>query len=299
MFANKFNCKTLTGARSRPGKRARSQRVKRHGVTTRAWHWLNVVCLFVLLTSGLQIFNAHPALYWGYDSNFDNPWLSITAMRNAAGEPIGVTRIAGFQFETTGMLGLFRNDGELTVRGFPAWATLPSAQWLAMGRYWHFAAAWVYAPLLIAYLLYTLLSRRRRRMLWPTAAQWRGLPRTIGEHALLRFRHQADYNGLQKLSYLVLLLGLLPLMIFTGLTMSPTMNAAWPWLLDVFGGRQSARTIHFLCAFALVAFVLVHIVLVLVSGVFNNMRSMITGGYRITDDSSVSPDHTNKAETHA
>lgn len=279
--------------------RGRSKVIKRHSVATRIWHWVNVVCLFVLLTSGLQIFNAHPALYWGHDSSFDDPWLSITAMRTAVGEPIGVTRIAGFQFETTGMLGLFRNNGELTVRGFPAWATLPSAQWLSMGRYWHFAAAWIYAPLLIAYLIYTLLSWRRRRMIWPTAAQWRGLPRTVADHLRLRFQHGTGYNGLQKLTYIVVLFGLLPLMIFTGLTLSPTMDAAWPWLLDVFGGRQSARTIHFLCAFSLLAFFIIHIVLVLISGVFNNLRSMTSGGYRITDDSPANADQTDEEQTHA
>lgn len=297
-----MNTKTATartGAQASERDDAKRRLVKRHSVATRAWHWVNAICLLVLLTSGLQIFNAHPALYWGYDSNFSDPWLSITAMRLPDGEPVGVTRIAGVQFETTGVLGLFRRDGQLIVRAFPGWATLPSAQWLAMGRYWHFAFAWIYALLLLAYLLYTLVSWRRRRMIWPTAAQWRGLPRTIADHVMLRFRHTADYNGLQKLAYLVVLFGLLPLMIFTGLTMSPTMNAAWPWLLDVFGGRQSARTIHFLCAFSLVAFFIVHVVLVLVSGVFNNMRSIITGRYRVTDDSPHNVAPVNKDRTDA
>lgn len=277
----------------------RTRAVKRHGLATRLWHWLNVICLFVLLTSGLQIFNAHPALYWGNDSNFDDPWLSITAMRTAAGEPVGVTHVGGLQFETTGVLGLFRHNGELNVRAFPAWATLPSSQWLAMGRYWHFAFAWIYGPLLLAYLVYTVASRRRRRLLWPTAAQWRGLPRTIVDHARLRFHHRADYNGVQKLTYLVVLFGLLPLMILTGLTMSPTMDAAWPWLLDIFGGRQSARTIHFLCAFSLVAFFVIHILLVLVSGLFNNLRSMITGGYRATEDEARRAPRHPEDSTHA
>jgi len=259
--------------------------IKRHGLMTRVWHWVNLVCLVVLLMSGLQIFNAHPALYWGDDSSFDDPALQLTAMRDADGNPMGVTRIGSFSFNTTGVLGLSRRDGDMTQRGFPAWATLPGPQWLAMGRYWHFAAAWVFAPFLFVYLLYSLISTQRRRLIWPTAAQWRCLPKTIADHARLRFHHEADYNGLQKLTYVIVLFGLLPLMVFTGLTMSPTMNAAWPWLLDVFGGRQSARTIHFICAFGLVAFFLIHIVLVLISGVFNNLRSMITGGYKVdTDD---------------
>lgn len=270
-------------ASSQEGRRPRKV-IKRHGVTTRLWHWVNVLCLFVLLTSGLQIFNAFPELDWGYDSSFDDPWLSMRAVRGPNGDLKGVTQIAGFRFNTTGVLGASQFNGELVARGFPGWATLPSSQWLAMGRYWHFAFAWIYAPLLIAYLIYSLASGHRRRLIWPTAAQWKGLPRTIADHARLRFHHKADYNGLQKLTYLIVLFGLMPLMILTGLTMSPTMDAAWPWLLDVFGGRQSARTIHFLCAFALVAFFIIHIVLVLISGVFNNLRSMITGGYKVAND---------------
>ena len=258
---------------------------------TRVWHWANLVCLVILLMSGLQIFNAHPSLYWGNDSSFDDPALQITAMRGDDGAPMGVVRIGGYRINTTGVLGLSRDDGELDARAFPAWATLPGPQWLAMGRYWHFAAAWVFAPLLLAYLVYTLISPARRRLVWPTAAQWRGLPATIAHHARLKFDHSADYNGLQKLTYLLVLFGLLPLMVLTGLTMSPTMNAAWPWLLDVFGGRQSARTLHFIFAFLLVAFFVIHLGLVLISGVFNNLRSMITGRYRLGDDAPADKDN--------
>lgn len=274
---------------------ATARTIQRHGLATRVWHWVNAVCLLVLLMSGLQIFNAHPALYWGNDSTFDDPALQLTAIHGPDGRPMGVTRIGSMSFDTTGVLGLSMRDGEMTQRGFPAWATLPGPRWLAMGRYWHFATAWVFAPLLFAYLLYSLVSARRRRLIWPTAAQWRTLPTTIAEHIRLRFHRDADYNGLQKLAYIIVLFGLLPLMVFTGLTMSPTLNAAWPWLLDIFGGRQSARTLHFIGAFALVAFFLIHVLLVLISGVFNNMRSMITGGYRID----VGNSQPGEAEHHA
>jgi len=255
--------------------------IKRHGWATRAWHWLNAVCLLVLLMSGLQIFNAHPALYWGDTSHFDSPLLTMGAFRGPDGDPQGAVRVLGHQFNTTGVFGLSDLNGEPTQRGFPGWATLPSTQWLGMGRNWHFTAAWIFVPSLLAYLLYTLISARRRRMIFPTGGQLKSLPATIWHHMLFRFDHKRDYNGLQKLTYILVLFILLPLMILTGLTMSPTMNAAWPWLLDVFGGRQSARTIHFICAFSLVAFFVVHILLVLVSGVFNNLRSMTSGGYRI------------------
>ena len=260
---------------------ASTQVLRRHSLFTRAWHWITVLCLLVLLMSGLQIFNAHPALYWGQDSNFAEPALQITARRGADGAPQGVVRIGDHVFESTGLLGLSLRDGKLEQRAFPAWATLPGPQWLAMGRYWHFAAAWLFTPLLLLYLFYTLARRERRQKIWPTRTQWRALPKTIADHARFKFDHGRDYNGLQKLTYLVVLFGMLPLMVLTGLTMSPTMNAAWPWLLDIFGGRQSARTLHFIVAFSLVGFVLLHVVLVLVSGVFNNLRSMITGGYRV------------------
>ena len=89
------------------------------------------------------------------------------------------------------------------------------------------------------------------------------------------------YGLLQKISYAAVLFLLLPLMIATGLAMSPGMDAAWPWLTEVMGGRQSARSIHFIVAFALVAFVIVHLVMVILAGPLNEVRSMITGWYRL------------------
>jgi thiosulfate reductase cytochrome b subunit len=256
--------------------------IKRHTAFTRLWHWVNFACLAILLMSGLQIFNAHPALYWGKDSTFDNPALSIGAERGEGGELRGITRVGGYRFDTTGVLGVSGPAEDLERRAFPAWATLPSPRWLAMGRQWHFLAGWVFAPMLTAYLLYLVLSGQLKRRLLPRRREWRHLGETISEHIRLRFPRGEEarhYNLLQKLTYLVVLFVIAPLVVLTGLTMSPTMDAAWPWLLDVFGGRQSARTLHFLCALALLGFFLVHIALVLVSGVVNNLRSMITGRY--------------------
>jgi len=255
--------------------------IKRHSLTTRLWHWVNFITLIILLMSGLQIFNAHPALYWGEQSSFSQPFLAIHARKGADGSARGVVQLAGHEIVTTGVLGLSNSNGRLRERGFSEWATLPGPQWLSMGRNWHFLAAWIFGPSIVAYLLYTLISRRRRRLIFPTQAQWREIPTTLIDHARLRFHHVADYNGIQKLTYILVLFGLLPAMVLSGLAMSPTMNAAWPWITELFGGRQSARTIHFICAFSLVGFFIVHIALVLVSGVFNNLRSMITGRYRI------------------
>lgn len=261
----------------------RTRLIKRHSLATRFWHWINALCLLVLLMSGLQIFNAHPALYWGQDSNFDAPFLAIGAQRDASGNPMGYLRIDGLQIPTTGVLGWSEVGGQMQVRAFPAWATLPGPQWLSLGRQWHFTAAWVFGVLLVAYLVYSVVSRRRRRLLGVHRGELGHFGQEIVQHAKFRFPQMPDYNIIQKLSYLLVLCILLPLMILTGLTMSPTMDAAWPWLTHVFGGRQSARSIHFICAFLLVGFFIVHLLLVLVSGVFNNMRAMITGGYRVDE----------------
>jgi thiosulfate reductase cytochrome b subunit len=170
-------------------------------------------------------------------------------------------------------------------RGFPAWATLPAERDLAMGRRWHFFFAWI---LVLNGLLYAvnLIAQRHIRDLWPTIDDLRALPRTIRDHALLRFPKGEEalrYNALQKLAYLSVVIAF-PILVLAGLTMSPAMDSAFPWLVPLFHGRQSARTIHFLLAAFLVAFVVVHLVMVLVSGVLNNMRSMITGRYRVPEE---------------
>lgn len=260
--------------------------IRRHSQPVRLSHWLNVLCMTILLFSGLQIFNAHPELYWGqFGADNDPSILSMEAVED--GDAIkGVTRIGSLSFDTTGMLGVSTVDGEATARGFPAWITLPSYQDLATGRRWHFFFAWLFVINGLIYMACGFITRHFRRDLLPTREELTpdNLRHEIADHARLRFpkgdkaRH---YNALQKLTYLFVIFILLPVMIATGLTMSPGFDAFAPWLLDVFGGRQSARTLHFITATALVAFVVVHVVMVLVSGVFNNMRSMITGLYVI------------------
>src|ERR1700754_2489876 len=110
--------------------RAEARRFSRHRLPVRVMHWINVVCLTILLMSGLQIFNAHPALYWGQGSTFDKPWVLLGAKQSANGV-VGVTRIAGRSFDTDGVLGVSSVNGQRTVRGFPAWATIPGPQWLS------------------------------------------------------------------------------------------------------------------------------------------------------------------------
>ncbi|SEV83226.1 cytochrome b/b6 domain-containing protein [Luteibacter sp. 329MFSha] len=261
--------------------------VYRHRWPVRVMHWINVVCLCVLLGSGLQIFNAHPALYWGERSHFDTPLLALEGGQDPAGRPVGTTRIGSHSFDTTGVLGASRVDGEWTARGFPAWATIPGPGWLAMGRRWHFFFGWIFVANGIAYVGWSLASRHFARDLVPTRRDWRGIGRSIVDH--LRFRHpEGDdalrYNVLQRLAYLFAIVVLGGGIVLMGLAMSPRMDAVLHWLVDLVGGRQSARTIHFVIAMAFVAFVLVHVFEVLVSGPLNQLRGMITGWYRVRAD---------------
>jgi thiosulfate reductase cytochrome b subunit len=268
---------------------ARARRViYRHSLLVRVTHWINALCFAILLMSGLQIFNAHPALYWGMASTFDKPFLALTAEENDDGVAKGVTTIYGKSFAMTGVLGASRDeDGELTERGFPSWITIPSYQDLATGRRWHFFFAWILVLNGLVYAANLLVRRRLTHDFALSSRELRSIPHSILEHARLRFPKGDEalrYNVLQKLAYLSVIVAFLVL-ILAGLTMSPGMDSAFPWLLSLFGGRQSARAIHFIAASYLFLFLLVHIVMVLISGVFNNMRSMITGRYAIEESS--------------
>jgi thiosulfate reductase cytochrome b subunit len=261
--------------------------VLRHSAVVRICHWINALCFVFLLMSGLQIFNARPALSWGAASDFEHPFLSFSAKEDDNGDPTGgVTTVFGHAFDTTGFLGASRgSEGDLEERGFPSWATLPADQDLAMGRRWHFFFAWLLVLSGCVYVV-NLIAGRHIRDFLPSLAELRAIPRAVRDHLLLRFPRGEEalhYNVLQKLAYLSVIVAF-PILVLAGLTMSPAMDAAFPWLLVIFHGRQSARTIHFALAFFLVAFVIVHIVMVLASGVVNNMRSMITGRYRIPED---------------
>lgn len=255
-------------------------RIYRHSLSTRVAHWINVLCLPILIMSGFQIFNAHPALYWGERSDRDRPILAMRGIRTEAGDLTGITTVFGHDFETTGVLGASATaSGEMERRGFPAWATIPSNKWLAMGRRWHLFFAWLFVVNGVVFGLYALVSRHFARDLWPRPADLRGLPRSIFDHLL--FRHPLDgkarYNVLQKLAYTGVVFGLAPVAVLAGLAMSPQLDAAFPWLLTLFGGRQSARTIHFVAAFAFIGYIVVHVFMVAVTGLWNNLRSMITG----------------------
>lgn len=260
--------------------------VKRHRLSTRVWHWVNVIAVFTLLGSGLTIFNAHPRLYWGsYGANFDPAWLEID---DRQGGTEGFLRIGAVEWETTGVLGVFEKDGHLRTRAFPHYLTIPAEYSLAEGRRFHLLAAWIFGLGGALYMLWSFANRHTQRDLAPMHRELRPshIWADIKQHAKLRFPRGEDalsYNILQKLSYCLVLFVILPLMVLSGLGMSPNMNAAWPWILDLFGGRQSARSIHFICGFLLVLFILVHLFMVIAAGPLNEVRSMITGKSRIRD----------------
>lgn len=233
--------------------------IHRHTLATRLWHWLTAVAMFVMIGSGIGILKAHPHLYWGrYGANFDQPWLSLAWMPAWVGTGLNVL-------------------------------TLPTNYNLALSRRWHLFFALVLAFALLAFMIVSLINRHFQRQLRVRSAELApaNVAHDFREHLALRFHDPKDpgaYNIFQKLSYVGVIFVALPLVILTGMTMSPGLNATFPFLLDLFGGRQSARSIHFLCAFALTLFVVVHLTLVILAGAVNEVRSMITGRWQVPEE---------------
>lgn len=222
--------------------------VYRHRLITRIWHWINALAVLVMIPSGLMIFNAHPRLYWGnYGANFDQAWLKLPQ--------------------------------------WPGWLTLPSTYDLAGARHWHLFFALVLAFSLLVYLLWSLANRHLQRDLRIRRAELNAahVVEDLEAHWQMRFHDPADpraYNLFQKLSYAVVLFVLLPLLILTGLALAPAM---WPWIADMFGGRQSARSLHFIAMALTSIFVVVHLTLVILAGPINEVRSMITGWWKLPE----------------
>lgn len=226
--------------------------VRRHRLSTRLWHWTTALAVIVLLGSGMMIFNAHPRLYWGnYGANFDTAWLELPR--------------------------------------FPGWATIPSYYSLSGARRWHLFFALVLAFALLLYMAWSLANRHFQQDLRVRRAEL--APRHLWDdfkaHLALRF-HDPDnpgaYNIFQKLSYAGVIFVLLPLLILTGLALSPAMDAAWPWLSAMWGGRQSARSVHFIAAAGIALFLLVHLTLVILAGPVREVGSMLTGRWRIPEE---------------
>jgi thiosulfate reductase cytochrome b subunit len=272
-------------APSEPAPPQRPRRVLRHALAVRLTHWINALAIVILLMTGLNIFGAHPRLYWGNAGSVDQRerlWLETGASppwRN----PTGWIDIAGTRFDTTGIIGVSKGStGATNFVAFPHWATLPSMRDLATARSWHFLAAWVLILNGLAWLAYGIFSGRLFRDILPSRAQLsrQHLWHDIKEHAKLRFpkgEAALSYEVLQRLAYTGVALVLIPIVILTGLAMSPGMDASWPWLDQLWGGRQSARSVHFLAMSGIAGFLALHLVLVLLSGPIRQIGAMITG----------------------
>jgi thiosulfate reductase cytochrome b subunit len=256
--------------------------VTRQHLATRITHWIWAICLFFLLLSGLQIFNAHPGLYIGKEAGFTYSNDVLTISSDSSGDtPKGITTVLGHNFDTTGFLGVSGSGDSIVEAAFPPALTIPSQQDLATGRIVHFFFACILVVTLLSWLALSLRNRHLKKDIVPKGADIKGLPADVADHVRFRFHHGTRYTPLQKLAYAGVLFVLFPLIILTGFCMSPGIDSVLPWLVDLFGGRQTARTIHFVTMTLLVLFFVIHMAMILAAGPINELRSIITGRYRI------------------
>jgi thiosulfate reductase cytochrome b subunit len=223
----------------------------RHSAVIRVTHWITTLCFFALLVSGVEILISHPRFYWGETGNVLTPSLfELPIPASRATVPTGYGYV------------------------------LPDQN--GWSRYLHFQAAWVAVLTGLLYAISILLTGHLRKNLLPQGADlsWRALSTVIANH--LRFKPPSEaeawsYNVLQRLTYLFVIFVLFPLVIWTGLAMSPAIASVFPAAVTVLGGQESARTIHFFVSVFLLFFLLVHVVMVCLAGFRNRMRAMITG----------------------
>lgn len=234
-------------ASAAPAARVRS----RHAALVRVTHWITALCFLALLVTGVEILISHPRFYWGEAGNVLTPPLfKLPIPASRATVPTGYGYV------------------------------LPDQN--GWSRYLHFQAAWVAVLTGLIYVIFGLFTGHFRRNLLPARADlsWRALSSVLGQH--LRFRPAAgagawSYNALQRLAYLWVIFVLFPLVIWTGLAMSPGIVSAFPAVVTILGGQQSARTIHFFVSLFLLIFVLVHIAMICLTGFRSRMRAIITG----------------------
>jgi thiosulfate reductase cytochrome b subunit len=223
----------------------------RHTRFVRVTHWLTTIAFFALLLSGLELVLSHPRFYWGEIGNVNTtPLFSIPVPSSRRSVP------TGYGFVLPDQNGWSRNL--------------------------HFQSAWLLLFTGLVYVWAGLRSSHFRRNLVPSQADrsWRALRAGIAEHLRLTSSAIGDswsYNALQRLSYLAIVFVLFPLVIWTGLAMAPAFTAVFPWVVNVLGGRQSARTLHFVVTIALVLFTIVHVTMIILAGFRSRVRAMITG----------------------
>jgi thiosulfate reductase cytochrome b subunit len=225
--------------------------ISRHSALVRVTHWITTLCFLALLVTGVEIVISHPRFYWGETGNVLTPPLfkiPIPASRSTV--PTGYGYV------------------------------LPDQN--GWSRYLHFQAAWVAILTGFLYIISILLTGHLRKDLLPNDADlsWRAFSVAIAKH--LRFKRPSaaeawSYNVLQRVTYLLVVFVLFPLVIWTGLAMSPAFVSAVPVSVTVFGGQQSARTIHFFVSLSLLLFLLVHVAMICRAGFRSRMRAMITG----------------------
>jgi len=255
-----------------------TERVYRHPLVVRITHWLVALAILVLTMSGLQIFMAHPALYASDASRFHSPVFSIFSDVDASGQPVGKVQIGRAVFTTTGLFGWTSDGmGGQASRAFPAWSTIPAYRDLADGRRWHILFAWVLGLCALAYAVWAF-------KLFPTKSEIRELPEAVKEHALpWKVKATPQYNPLQKTAYFVVVFGLVPLAIVSGLALSPSFDAWAPWVPALLGGRQFARIWHFVAMWGILGFFVGHFLMVALTGFWTNLRAMITGWFVVKE----------------
>jgi thiosulfate reductase cytochrome b subunit len=238
-----------------------------HRLWVRLSHWLLAAAVITLLYSGFVILMAHPRLYWGTVGNdLTRPFLELPISKNY--KHGGWEHVTPF-FATPG--SPVTAERHFYIYNENGWA-----------RSLHFLAAWGFAAGLLLYLGFGLFSGHIRRALWPNRGEIGRASLWQDVKAHLRLPMPATspgppYNVLQKLAYCLVALVALPLMFLTGITMSPAIAASYPVLLDIFGGTQSARTIHFLTFAFIALFLLVHLAMIVLTGPLRQLRGMILG----------------------
>jgi len=263
------------------------ERIYRYALATRASHWVWVIAFGVLVSSGLQIFNAAPFLDASDTTNPAHRVLQI----DSPSLGVGTTTLFGHTFTTTGWLG-YTDDGSggRAPRAFPGWITIPAYQDLADGRRWHLFFAWialvcgvtwVVSAALRGSLQNMILRPSDLRKLWPMQAYYLRLRKEPPPHG--------TYNPLQKAAYTFVLVILAPLVVLTGFALSPGIDAIAHPLTILFGGRQFARLWHFVAMLLLIGFFVVHTFQVLTQGAINQLNSMVTGWYRLGENEVAGP----------
>lgn len=251
------------------------ERVYRHSRIVRVTHWLNALAVFALLLTGFGMTQLYAPLHWG-DAGQD--WGDVGQETNGTSTDSYPTIATVPRVPSELHRGAWIDD---RLDSAQAYLRTP------MRVREHILFAWLFLFNGLVYLAAGLCSGRFQTLLRPRLREltWRALGRDLWNHVRLRF-HEGDgargYNLTQKYAYLFIIFGALPLQVLTGLALLPWMDGAAPWLKDLFFGRQSARTLHFSCSVLILAFVVVHLAMVMLSGFRNNMRTMITGWYKLT-----------------